>query len=81
MTDDIKSYCSFCGKRGDDVLVLVAGPQVMICDECVKFCGEICEQHRITKLVRDALAKAEAIVPLATFSTTQAGLTTRGETA
>ena len=27
--------CSFCGKKEHEVLKLVAGPRVYICDECV----------------------------------------------
>ena len=27
--------CSFCGKKENEVLKLVAGPRVYICDECV----------------------------------------------
>jgi hypothetical protein len=30
--------CSFCGKPGDAVTHLIAGPRVMICDECVDIC-------------------------------------------
>ena len=29
-------YCSFCGKGQHEVAVLIAGPQVNICDDCVK---------------------------------------------
>ena len=28
--------CSFCGKRHDEVNKLIAGPDVNICDECVR---------------------------------------------
>ena len=35
------TYCSFCGKRHDEVLKLIAGPDVNICDECVHLCDEI----------------------------------------
>jgi hypothetical protein len=38
-------HCSFCGKRKDGVLQIVRGPNVCICDECVKLCVGI-----ITKL-------------------------------
>jgi ATP-dependent Clp protease ATP-binding subunit ClpX len=34
-------YCSFCGKQGDEVGYLVAGPSVFICNECVELCREI----------------------------------------
>lgn len=38
--------CSFCGKTEKQVDVLVQGPAVYICDECVKLCSEIVEQQR-----------------------------------
>lgn len=28
-------YCSFCGKREDEVAAMVKGPSVAICEECV----------------------------------------------
>lgn len=34
-------YCSFCGRRHDQVLVLVAGPSVFICDECIDLCAAV----------------------------------------
>jgi len=34
-------YCSFCGKSEHEVLKLVAGPKVQICDKCVDLCIEI----------------------------------------
>jgi ATP-dependent Clp protease ATP-binding subunit ClpX len=40
--------CSFCGKRRDQVEVLVAGPGgVTICTECVDFCNEIIADARV----------------------------------
>ena len=33
--------CSFCLKPGAEVLKLVAGPGVYICNECVDLCGQI----------------------------------------
>ena len=39
-------YCSFCGKRDDEVFKLIAGPTVFICDECVDLCFEICQAER-----------------------------------
>lgn len=30
--------CSFCGKVQSEVLQLIAGPQVFICNECVQLC-------------------------------------------
>ena len=31
-----KLSCNFCGKNRDDVEKLIAGPNVYICDECIK---------------------------------------------
>jgi ATP-dependent protease Clp ATPase subunit len=33
--------CSFCTKSQLDVRKLIAGPGVLICDECVELCNEI----------------------------------------
>ncbi len=41
--------CSFCGKRHDEVGKLIAGPDVNICDECVKLCNEIVAEDRARK--------------------------------
>jgi ClpX C4-type zinc finger len=35
--------CSFCGKNETEVLKLVAGPRVYICDECVAVANRIME--------------------------------------
>jgi len=37
--------CSFCGKRNDEVKVIVAGPNVFICDECVELCVDIVNEE------------------------------------
>ena len=34
--------CSFCGKGQEEVKILIWGPDVGICDECVKLCVDIC---------------------------------------
>lgn len=33
--------CSFCGKNHDEVIRMIAGPSVFICDECVSLCNEV----------------------------------------
>ncbi len=35
---DAAPYCSFCGKAPEQVRLLVAGPHVFICDECIGLC-------------------------------------------
>lgn len=34
-------HCSFCNKTQNEVLKLIAGPSVFICDECVDLCNDI----------------------------------------
>ena len=34
-------YCSFCGKSQHEVVKLIAGPTVYICNECVDLCNEL----------------------------------------
>nr|VFK37713.1 MAG: ATP-dependent Clp protease ATP-binding subunit ClpX [Candidatus Kentron sp. TC] len=34
-------YCSFCGKNQHEVLKLIAGPAVFVCNECVDLCNDI----------------------------------------
>ena len=38
-------HCSFCGKSGDEVNKIIAGPDVFICDECVELCSQIIEEE------------------------------------
>jgi ATP-dependent Clp protease ATP-binding subunit ClpX len=50
MADDAETparvfHCSFCAKPQVDVLVLVSGPGVFICNECVKLCESIIVAH------------------------------------
>jgi len=45
---DIPS-CSFCGKPHNEVNKLIAGPDVNICDECVRLCSEIIAEDRVRR--------------------------------
>ena len=47
-TDPLK--CSFCGKSQKQVIKLIAGPGVYICDECIELCVEIVEEEKIETL-------------------------------
>lgn len=38
---EFKPTCAFCGKTNEEVRKLIAGPQVMICNECVDLCHDI----------------------------------------
>lgn len=52
-------HCSFCKKSQHEVKKLVAGPNVYVCNECIKLCNKILEEDR------QAAVKEEAI-PLPT---------------
>lgn len=52
-------YCSFCGKSQHDVLTLIAGPAVFICEECVGLCDGIVADN----VLKRTLAKAKAEHP------------------
>ena len=41
----LSMMCSFCGKTQKEVRKLVAGPGVMICDECVTLCHDIITEN------------------------------------
>ena len=57
-TDPLK--CSFCGKSQKQVIKLIAGPGVYICDECIELCVEIVEEEKIETLE----ATSETHLPL-----------------
>ena len=38
-------FCSFCGKSQHEVRKLIAGPTVIICDECVELCMDIIREE------------------------------------
>ena len=38
--------CSFCGRSGSQVDKIITGPQVYICNECVKLCNDIMVEER-----------------------------------
>lgn len=42
-TDVLK--CSFCGKTQQQVIKLIAGPGVYICDQCIDLCNQIVEEE------------------------------------
>lgn len=48
-------YCSFCGKESEEVFMLIAGPQVFICDECVETCSKMVTDRRVEKAVTETL--------------------------
>jgi ATP-dependent Clp protease ATP-binding subunit ClpX len=45
-------YCSFCGKSQHEVRKLIAGPTVLICDECVELCTDIIREENRTGAVK-----------------------------
>ena len=41
-----KDYCGFCGLDRQNVLVLIEGPCVCVCNECVELLAEMVEQKK-----------------------------------
>ncbi|MBU0564925.1 MAG: hypothetical protein KJ890_15655 [Gammaproteobacteria bacterium] len=39
-------YCSFCGHNQHEVEVMIAGPNVFICDACIDLCNEMVAEFR-----------------------------------
>lgn len=44
--------CSFCGKKQTEVKQLIAGPNIFICDECVKLCNDIMREEEEKQKVK-----------------------------
>lgn len=42
--------CSFCGITHEEAKVIIAGPMVNICDECVDLCTQIVYEWRAAPL-------------------------------
>lgn len=40
-SDTKNLICSFCGKSHDEVVRMIAGPTVFICDQCVSLCNQV----------------------------------------
>ncbi|MFT4245032.1 MAG: ATP-dependent Clp protease ATP-binding subunit ClpX [Micrococcaceae bacterium] len=57
--------CSFCGKAQNQVLKLIAGNSVYICDDCIRVCNEIL-QEELSKL--DNFERAELPKPQEIFN-------------
>ncbi len=46
-------HCSFCGKSQNDVVKLIAGPNVFICDECVDLCLDIITEEENANPIKE----------------------------
>ncbi len=45
--------CSFCGRGQDEVAKLVSGPNVYICNECIRLCNDILEEEMAGSMLYD----------------------------
>ncbi len=43
--NNVPPVCSFCGRSGDEVEKLIAGPGVYICNECIEVCENILKEE------------------------------------
>ena len=65
--------CSFCGKTQKQVIKLIAGPGVYICDQCIDLCNQIIVEEvgkgtfdaEIEAAAKDAQAAIERLRTLA----------------
>ena len=58
--------CSFCGKSHDEVVRMIAGPNVFICDECVNLCNEVIAEGA-ESLKQNNLSNSKAELPTPEF--------------
>ena len=62
--------CSFCGKTQDEVMQLIAGPGVFICDECIEVCynlmGHELEENPQKQISKKSKSKVKEEKPLPT---------------
>lgn len=55
--------CNFCGRSGDEVERLIAGPVVFICNECIEVCRNILEEEMKTSKKKKGLPDFELPTP------------------
>lgn len=55
--------CNFCGRSGDEVERLIAGPDVFICNECIEVCRNILEEEMKTSKKKKGLPDFELPTP------------------
>jgi hypothetical protein len=66
VANPIDFCCSFCGKPRRQVAVLISGPRVFICDECVGICVDVLVDEKSKGRLEvigervDAMAKLQA---------------------
>ena len=61
---DLEIRCSFCGKTQDEVMRLVEGPGVYICDGCIDFCSSLLfDDENAYKDKKKSKKEAEKILP------------------
>jgi len=62
-------YCSFCAKSQHDVRMLIAGPGVFICDECVDLCTDIADEPLVRLMQgNDESARGMSTLDLAHYA-------------
>lgn len=62
--------CSFCGKNEKEAARLIAGPSVLICDECVGTCNKILEATPVSFAGWDKMTNEQLLSGLKTAEAT-----------
>jgi hypothetical protein len=57
--------CSFCGKTQHEVKKLIAGPSVLVCDECVWLCNDILDDNEFSRLLEADEERGDRSYPAA----------------
>lgn len=60
---DTEICCSFCGKTQDEVVRLVEGPGVYICDDCIRFCNSLLFDDEMAAAKKSKKAKKDFVLP------------------
>lgn len=63
MTTKDPIVCSFCGRSEDSVDKLISGPDVYICDKCVRLCAGIVDQKPATTKTSQGIADLKILKP------------------
>ena len=56
-------YCGFCGKPSDEVEQMLAGPCIMVCNECVDMMHKMIHEPKPLLPIKTGAAKPRKVIP------------------
>jgi ATP-dependent Clp protease ATP-binding subunit ClpX len=63
MSQKEKTLCSFCGRSEEEVEKLISGPNVFICDNCIRLCTSILDKKPQAPATQTAPAEIKLLKP------------------